>query len=213
MSFCRFFGVQLPDFHQFQESLLETLPVAICACDWQGNITHHNQHAVDLWGNEPKAHQRFSGAVRLRDSRGKVLDVAASPLAVVLKAGKPEYNRELMMERWDGSRVTLLSSATPLFDSTRNLLGAVEVFQDITQHKWSEDAKRVAERLAASAQAANQMMQRLAVPFNSISSLLDVLRRDVSLSAEARACTELIQQELMRFDRLAREMDPLAVAA
>lgn len=203
----------MPDFHQFQESLLETLPVAVCACDRQGNITHHNQHAVELWGHGLKPHQRFSGAVRLCDSRGKALDVAASPLAVVLKAAKPQYNRELVMERQDGSRVTVLSSATPFFDSARNLLGAVEVFQDITEHKWSEDAKRVAERLAVSARVANQVMQQLAVPLNSISSLLDVLRRDVSLSAEARTCTELIQQELMRFDRLAREMDHIAVAA
>lgn len=211
----------MPDFHQFQGSALETLPVAVlqtlpvavCACDRQGNITHHNQHAVELWGNEPGPQQRFSGAVRLWDARGKVLDIAASPLAAVLKAGKPQYNRELVMERGDGSRVTILSSATPLFDSARNLLGAVEVFQNITEHKWSEDAKRVAERLAASARIANEVMQRLAVPLSSISSLLDVLRRDVSLSAEARACTELIQQELKRFDRLTREMDPLAVAA
>lgn len=203
----------MPDFHQFQESWLEKLPVAVCACDRQGTITHHNQRAVEFWGSGPKLHQRFSGAARLCDSRGKALDLAASPLALVLKAAKPQYNRELVMERWDGSRVTILSSATPLFDSARNLLGAVEVFQDITEHKWSEDAKRVAERLAVSARAANQVMQQLAVPLNSISSLLDVLRRDVSLSAEARACTELIQQELMRFDRLAREIDHLAMAA
>ena len=203
----------MPDFHQIQESLLERLPVAVCACDRQGTITHHNQRAMEFWGSEPNPQQRFSGAARLRDSRGKALDVAASPLALVLKAAKPQYNRELVMERWDGSRVTILSSATPLFDSARNLLGAVEVFQDITEHKWSEDAKRVAERLAASARVANQVMQQLAVPLSSISNLLDVLRRDVSLSAEARACTELIQQELMRFDRFAREMDHLAVAA
>lgn len=203
----------MPDFHQFQESLLETLPVAFCACDRQGTITHHNQRAADFWGGKPKLHQRFSGAKRLRDSRGKALDFAASPLALVLNAAKPQYNRELVMERWDGSRVTILSSATPLRDSAKNLLGAVEVFQDITEHKWSEDAKRVAERLAASARIANQVMQQLAIPLSSISNLLDVLRRDVSLSAEARTCTELIQQELMRFDRLAREMDHLAVAA
>jgi transcriptional regulator with PAS, ATPase and Fis domain len=203
----------LPDFHQLQEPLLERLPVAVCACDREGAITHHNRRAVEFWGIEPKPHQRFCGAARLRDSRGKALDVAASPLAMVLNAAKPQYNRELVMERWDGSRVTILSSATPLFDSAKHLLGAVEVFQDITEHKWSEDAKRVAERLAASARAANQVLQQLAAPLSSISNLLDMLRRDVSLSAEVHACTELIQQELMRFDRLAREMDPLAVAA
>jgi nitrogen fixation/metabolism regulation signal transduction histidine kinase len=212
VSFCRR-SRNLPDFHQFQESLLERLPVAVCACDRQGRITHHNQRAVEFWGGEPQPQQRFWGTARLCDSRGKLLDLLASPLAVVLHTGKPQYNRELVMERRDGSRVTILSNATPLFDSGKSLLGAVEVFQDITEQKWSEDAKRVAERLAASARIANQVMQQMARPLNSISSLLNVLRRDGSLSAEARACTELIQQELTRFDRLAREMDHLAMAA
>lgn len=187
--------------------------MAVCACDRMGKITHHNRLAAEFWGGEPQAQYRFSGAVNLRDPRGKLLDPLASPLAVALHTGKPQYNRELVMERLDGSRVTILSNATPLFDPAKSLLGAVEVFQDITEHKWSEEAKRVAERLATSARIANQVMQQIATPLNSISSLLDVLRRDVSLSAEARACTDRIQQELTRFARLAREMDHLAVAA
>ena len=186
--------------------------MAVCACDRMGKITHHNQRAAEFWGGEPQPQDRFSGAVKLRDTRGKLLDLVASPLAVALHTGKPQYNRELVMERLDGSRVTILSNATPLFDPARKLLGAVEVFQDITEHKWSEDAKRVAERLAASARMANQV-QQIAKPLDSISNLLDMLRRDRNLSTEARACADQIQQELTRFTRLAREMDPLAVAA
>ena len=186
--------------------------MAVCACDRMGKITHHNHRAAEFWGGEPQPQDRFGGAVKLRDARGKLLDLLASPLAVALHTGKTQYNRELVLERLDGSRVTILSNATPIFDPARNLLGAVEVFQDITEQKWSEEAKRVAERLAVSARIANQLMQQIAKPLNSISNLLDVLRRDAGLSAEARSCTDQIQQELARFTRLAREMD-LAVAA
>jgi signal transduction histidine kinase len=213
LSFCSSGVPPLPDLNSFQENLLERLPVAVCACDPQGKITHVNQRAVELWQKAPDPELRFSGAARLYDSKNKPLGSMASPLAFVLRCGKPQYNKELILERWDGSRISILSNASPLFDAKNNLLGGLEVFQDITEHKWSEEARRVAERAAASARVATLVAQQIIRPLHSIAGLLDVLRRDATLTAEARAYTEMIQQELTRFDRLAQEMGQLGMAA
>jgi signal transduction histidine kinase len=203
----------LSDFNLFPESLLDRLPVGVCACDLHGRITHANRHAVELWQQQPEPGAHFSQVVRLFDCKGKFLAPAASPLAVVLRYAKPQYGREVLLERNDGSRLSILSNASPLFNAEGDLLGGLELFQDITQRKWSEEARRVADRAAASARVATQVAQQISRPLHSIASLLDGLRREAGLTAEVRAYTERIQQELTRFDRLAREMGQLAMAA
>ena len=197
----------------FQGQLLEHLPVACCSCDIAGTIREFNHHAVELWGIGPKPGTRFNGAVRLLDAKGKLLPQEQSPVACALRTRRPQRNTELMIERPDGRRITVLSNAAPLFDSDGNLVGALEVFHDITERRYVEDARRVAARLAASARVASQVAQQIKEPLVSVTSLLDILRQDANLSAEARSYTELIQQELSRFDRIAKEMVHLSIAA
>lgn len=197
----------------FPMQFLERLPVAACSCDRQGVITEYNRHAVELWGREPFSKDFFGGAARLYDSKGKRLEPSAWPLASVLRSGQPHRNTELIVEKPDGARVTVLSNAAPVRDAEDRLAGAVEVFQDITERRWSEDARRVAERLMASARLASDVAQQISKPLHSMTSLLEVLRLDENLSAEARSYTELIKAELSRFDQLARQMVHLSMAA
>jgi len=199
--------------NRFQNQLLEHLPVAFCSCDTEGNITEFNHHATDLWGSEPGASARFHGAARLLDVKGKLLSQEQSPIACALRTRKPQRNTELMIERPDSRRITVLSNAAPQFDADGNLIGAMEVFHDITERRYVEEARRVADRLAASARVANQVAQQIKKPLGSLTSLLDILRKETSLSAEARSYTELIQQELSRFDRIAKEIVHLSMAA
>ena len=168
---------------------------------------------MQLWGIAPGSYACFNGAVRLLDAKGKLLPQEQSPIACALRTRRPQRNTELMIERPDGRRITVLSNAAPLFDGDGNLMGALEVFHDITERRYVEDARRVADRLAASARLANQVAQQIRKPLVSLTSLIDILRQDANLSAEARSYTELIQQELSRFDRIAKEMVHLSIAA
>jgi len=199
--------------NQFPMQSLERLPVAACSCDRQGVITEYNRHALELWGREPMPQNYFGGAACLYDGKGKRLEPSAWPLASVLRFGQALRNSELIIEKPDGARVTVLSNAAPVRDAEGRLVGAVEIFQDITERRWSEDARRVAERLAASARVASDVAQQIKTPLHSMSSLLEILRRDANLSAEARSYTELLKAELSRFDRLAKQMVHLSMAA
>jgi len=204
----------LPDFNnQLQRQFLEHLPVAVCSCDPDGVITEYNRQAAQLWGREPRPGECFGGAARMFDVYGKQLEAGKTPIASVLRSGHPQRNSEVIIERLDGTRITVLSNAAPLCDSEGKLLGALEVFHDITERRWSEEARRVSDRLAASARVATQVAQQIRKPLHYMASLLDFLRQDANLSAEARSYTELIQQELLRFDRLAKEMVHLSTAA
>jgi signal transduction histidine kinase len=136
----------------------------------------------------------------------------ATATALLLRSGLQQVNKELVIERPDGKRVTVLSNVAALVDEEGKTIGALDVLQDITDRRWSEDARRLAERVSATARVATQVVQ-LKPALLSIVSLLDLLGRDATLSVEARGYADLVRLELVRFDALVKHMAHLSGAA
>jgi len=112
--------------------LLDNLPVGICCCDAEGVLVQFNKHAAELWGRSPQVGaQRFTGAERIFDPDGRQLPLEAIPIARVLQTGKPVRNATVMVDRPDGTRVSLIVNAEPLRDDDK-IVGAVSCFQDVT---------------------------------------------------------------------------------
>jgi PAS domain S-box-containing protein len=188
------------------------LPVACYACDCAGIITDFNRRAVELWGREPLSTDRFTGAHRVLDTRGDPIPFEATATAFLLRSGLSQINREVAIEKPDGKRITVLSNVAPLLDENANVIGALDVLQDITDQRSLEDARRVAERINAFTRVALEVAQ-LKPALHSMAQLLDTLGREATLSVEARGFTELAQLELVRFDALVRRMSHLSGVA
>src|SRR6202035_4471556 len=61
-------------------------------------------------------------------------------MAEVLRTGVPAHDLEVVIERPDGSCITVLVNIAPLRDGKGELMGAMNCFQDITERKHAEDA-------------------------------------------------------------------------
>jgi len=191
----------------------ECLPVACYACDCAGAITDYNSRSVELWGREPRTTDRFTAAHKLLDAQGNPLAPQATAAAVLLRSGLAQLtDQELVIEKPDGHRVVVLSNATLLRNEKGEVTGVLDVLQDITGRRWAEDARRVAERLGASARVAAEVAQLKPALLSTV-SLLDRLCCDSTLSVQARGYTELARSELVHFDALMQEMALLAGAA
>jgi PAS domain S-box-containing protein len=129
--------------------ILEELGVALYATDAQGVINFYNQAAVDLWGRSPLVGvDRWCGSLRLFSADGSLIPLDESPLAVAVKEGRSIHGTEAVIERPDGTRVWVTTYATPLRDTTGKLVGAVNAFVDISEHKRSKAAgQRTVEQL------------------------------------------------------------------
>ena len=128
--------------------LVQLLPAAVYVCDASGVITHYNQRSADLWGREPQCGdpcERICGAPRLFLPDGTPLPHENAPLAQVLRTGVSVENQELILERPDGSRVTVLVNPTPLWDELGEVCGAVNCMVDITERKRAEEALQTKE--------------------------------------------------------------------
>jgi len=66
------------------DRLIDVLPIGVYVCEAPGGaIRLYNRRAVELWGREPVAADRFCGSHRVFDAAGHPLAHAASPVAVV----------------------------------------------------------------------------------------------------------------------------------
>jgi PAS domain S-box-containing protein len=125
-------------------------PMAVYTIDTSGVIQEYNRQAAELWGREPAlgdTDQRFCGSFKMFRPDGSFMPHDQCPMAEVA-SGKVSlvHNGEVIIERPDGSNVTVLVNIRPLKNDRGEVTGAINCFYDITDRKRAETA---AMRLAA----------------------------------------------------------------
>ena len=123
--------------------LLAALPVAAYTCDADGLITYFNHQAAQVWGREPEIGSpldRYCGSHKLLSVDGTAIRHEESWMAVALQTGRECHGREIVVERADGSRVSVLAHASPLHDDQDKIVGAVSVLVDISRRRLAEAA-------------------------------------------------------------------------
>src|SRR5581483_10850601 len=129
--------------------LLDLLPAAVYFCDRDGVVLRCNQRAAELWGRQPRAGdptERFCGSYKLYRPDGSFMEHSACPMADALRTGHPQRNVEAIIERPDRSRHFVLVNIDPIRDETGAVVGAVNVFQDISDRKRAEERLRHSEQ-------------------------------------------------------------------
>src|SRR5882757_2895575 len=133
-----------------QTRLIELFPMAAYAVRApDGVIAWYNSRAAELWGRVPAiddTDERFCGAYRLYHPDGTHMAHCDTPVALALETGVSVHEQEVIIEKPDGSRVTVSVHIDPIRDDNGTIIGVVNFFNDITERKRAEDAQ---QRLAA----------------------------------------------------------------
>jgi PAS domain S-box-containing protein len=128
-------------------NLIELLPMAAYAIRApDGVIAWYNSRAAEIWGRAPvigETDELFSGAHKLYHPDGTYMAHCDTPMAVAMRTGKSEHKQEVVIERPDGSRVTVSMHIDPIRDKDGTIVGVVNFFQDITQSKLADRATRL----------------------------------------------------------------------
>ncbi len=116
--------------------VFNALPIAVYTCDAKGYIRMYNPAAVELWGREPDLRKEmWCGAGKMFHPDGKPLPADESPIAILLKKGFVIPNQEIIIERPDGSRRTVVPQVRALVNDQNKIVGAVNIDVDITSQK------------------------------------------------------------------------------
>ena len=127
-------------------ALFNSAPMAVYVCDHNAVIQQFNARAAELWGREPTCGvEKFCGSVKLWFLDGTIMPHEQFPVVDVLKTGQPVRNRDVVIERPDGSRLPVLVNITALKDAQGEILGSITSFIDISERKRSELALQVSE--------------------------------------------------------------------
>lgn len=175
-------------------SLFDTGPVALYSCDASGVIQKFNRRAVELWGRKPalgETGERFCGSFKLFQPNGTFLPHLKCPMADVV-SGKiaAVHDAEVIIERPDGSRITVVVNVRVLKDEHGKITGAINCFADITERKKAEEAQRRIEVLAATNQKLElEVTQRRAAE----QALKKSERRQRRLVSEAQLMRDQLQ--------------------
>ena len=127
-------------------TLFDLGPVAVYSCDAAGVIQEFNRRAVELWGCEPvlgDTDKRFCGSFKLFRPDGTYMPHEQCPMAEVVAGTLAEArDGEVLIERPDGSRITVIVNIRPFKNERGDVIGAINCFYDITSRKQTEEALR-----------------------------------------------------------------------
>lgn len=211
-------------------TLFELCPVAVYSCDAFGVIQKYNRKAAELWGREPEpgdTDERFCGSFKLYRPDGSFMPHEQCPMADVLTGKLPGVSdAEVIIERPDVSRVTVIVNIAPLIDERSDVTGAINCFYDVADRKKYEQlAKESAQQRLLLEQifaAQEQERQRIARELHdeagqlltAILVGLKRLERSRNLDgckAIGRETRELAQLTLDELRRLARGLNSTAL--
>jgi len=132
----------LPSSEERYRALFDMSPVAVYSTDASGVIREFNRVAAQLWGREPAigdTDERFCGSFKLFGPDGSFMPHDQCPMARVVSGDMPEArDSEVVIERPDGSRVTVIVNIRPLKDRDGNITGAINCFYDVTERFRAE---------------------------------------------------------------------------
>jgi PAS domain S-box-containing protein len=144
---------------------LESLPVAIYACDADGRLLWFNSRATELWGRVPRigdGGELFCGSSKAY-FEGREVSRDETPMASVLRTGIPVCGAESRVERPDGSFTWTTVDIEPIKDATSRILGAIACFDDITARRNAQEAlARLSEEQTALHELTNRLQHATA---------------------------------------------------
>ena len=136
------------------QAVLSTLPAPIYTTDADGWITFYNRACIDFAGRTPMlGEDRWCVTWKLYGEDGTFLPHEDCPMAVAIKEKRAVRGAVAAAERPDGTRVMFTPYPTPLIGEDGDVVGAVNILIDVTDHRQAGALRAQAMRCRRLAQS------------------------------------------------------------
>jgi two-component system, sensor histidine kinase and response regulator len=172
-------------------TIVEQSSEAIWTKDLGGNITSWNSGAAAMFGYTPA------------EAMGRALDAGESTpeeeharMRRLMAGEKFSYDARAMTK--SGTAIDIQVAVAPLLDDGNQCIGSIAVARDVTQHKRSEEALRLAREAAELANHAKssflaRMSHEIRTPMNGVLGMTELLL-ETGLTSTQRKYAETVQR-------------------
>jgi PAS domain S-box-containing protein len=138
---------QVQSDRRWLQAVVDTLPLGMVLYHTDGRITF-NRRTEELLGMRlSPGGGRAQYASRIHYPDGRPVPASELPIARVMRDGATILAEEYCIHHPDGPQIPVLASGAPIQDPQGHVIGAVGVFQDMSERMRMEEAIRDNERL------------------------------------------------------------------
>ncbi|HVJ25607.1 MAG TPA: ATP-binding protein, partial [Burkholderiales bacterium] len=172
-------------------TIVEQSSEAIWTKDLAGTITSWNSGAAAMFGYPPA--EAIGRALNIGESTAEEEEARRQRL---IAGEKFSYDTKAMTR--SRTALDIQVAVAPLLDDTNQCIGSIAVARDVTQHKRSEEALRLAREAAEAANHAKssflaRMSHEIRTPMNGVLGMTELLL-ETGLSSTQRKYAETVQR-------------------
>lgn len=125
------------------QTVLDILPIGVNIATPDGEIVYMNEGVYRVWGHDTPRPNNAEGYAQFKAWRadtGEALTPDTWALTRALKKGETTSYELLRIERFDGTRGTIINTAAPIRDADGDIIGAVASNTDVSELFQSQQA-------------------------------------------------------------------------
>jgi PAS domain S-box-containing protein len=176
-------------------SILQTLKSGVIVVDTKARITHFNR-AAEMTGikQQDAIGQEYERVVPQAKESGNALET--------LRTGREFHNEDGLLRTRHGSFIPVNSSTAVVKDGRGEVLGAMEVFQDISNIKAMEQEILQARTLSALGEMSATVAHEIRNPLGGIGTYAALLERDLDKDDPRRNLVRSIMQGIASLNKI-----------
>jgi len=182
----------------FNRNIIQSLDSGLLTIDLNGNINFLNRTAEKILNGGGES-LKDTSIYRLFPNISEMLEKVESKVS----ESSLDYQRyETLLTDYDGRKLYLGFSISPLTDPEGSLIGHTLIFQDITKFKEMEEQMKRVDKMAAVGLLAAGMAHEIRNPLASLSGSVQMLNTELNLDDHQQRLMEITLREAERLNTL-----------
>ena len=192
---------QVDTLRAFNQNVIENMTTGLIALDIAGLVTVFNKAASALLG------------LRTEEIIGQPATVALTrapeliaPLTTALKTRQRLDERNVIIQHWDGSLITIAVTTTPMYTAEGEFTGVLGLIEDLTALKTLEAESRRLDRLADLGEMSAIVAHELRNPIAGIAVGVNYLTKKIAQDTTDYQAGQMILKEVDRVQRIIEDI-------
>ncbi|NLF87278.1 PAS domain S-box protein [Candidatus Bathyarchaeota archaeon] len=124
------------------QDILENIPSAVVVFEPNGKVIYANKRAIELHGKDPCGIpiEKQSSDLKIYSITGELCPTEELHIYKAIFHGETFRDAPIILERTDGERFLVNVNAKPLYNADGKAIGAIAIFDDVTERMQTQEA-------------------------------------------------------------------------